>query len=271
VTSQLVFTLAAPLGSFATSFSAANSAVKATVLEPTKSALVGLIGAALGYDRIELGKLGMNLAVAVRTGCRPRHADQGDFHTVTPATRPERPAGVSWTRFEEVRHHLSGIDTGGSIISRREYWSAGLWTVSVASLTTDAPSVDVLASALLSPHWLLYVGRKACALGLPPDPIVVEAEGPEKAHEMYGWPWTRRPALAEWLEPLRPITQLVPLTFDLGGDEDRALYPGAGKPIRIEFRDDTTETGVTSTGALMRGNLSRRVGIVYVEARDHRV
>ena len=52
--------------------------------------------------------------------------------------------------------------------------------------------LERLDETLSAPHWVLYAGRKACALGLPPDPTILSGEGPLAALEAYGWPWTRR-------------------------------------------------------------------------------
>lgn len=192
---QLCFTLAAPYGSWGTSSrSSATTARKATDLDPPKSALVGLLGAALGLPRDRLGDLSTAIRVAVRTGVRPRHDLRPDFHTITSASRPE--GRERWSRFDELRQTLNGKEQSGALLSRREYWSCGLWTVAVVSDDPAFP-LDGLADALRRPHWPLYAGRKACALGLPPDPDLLTASGPIAALNAYGWPWTRLKSLSD--------------------------------------------------------------------------
>ena len=221
---HLVFTLAAPYGAWGSaSLSSATTAHKATELDPSKSALTGLLGAALGFARPRLGELAKHLRVAVWVLARPERDPAPDYHTIT---RADPPSGREhWGRFEELRSHLAGGEAKGSLISRREYWSGGLWTAAVWS---DHPEAGPgrLAEALAAPRWPLYAGRKSCTLGLPPDPEVIAAAGPVAALRAYGRPEERHPALAPLLKRLTART-------DGGGellfDPD---YPGAPPPNR---------------------------------------
>jgi len=84
VTRHLVFTLYAPFGSWgAASLSAANQAYRATELSPPRSALTGLIGAALGQRRQELAELAQMLLFDVREGLSPVRDLTPDYHTTT--------------------------------------------------------------------------------------------------------------------------------------------------------------------------------------------
>jgi CRISPR system Cascade subunit CasD len=252
---HLVFTLYAPYGAWgAASASSATTAYKATELEPSRSAVIGLLGAALGRERARLPELDRALFVAVREVLAPRRDPKPDYHTVTPARRPN--GRERWTRFEELRPHLAGNDKqGGSILSRREYWTNGLWTVALARSPAEGPSLKTLAEALSRPVWLLYGGRKACGLGLPPDPEVIAAHGPVEALAAYGLPWTRRPALAAILAPLadavRTQTGFGRLLYD-------AAYPGApDPPLRTVARRDRTDHLLQPSGRLFRRYLTR--------------
>ncbi|WP_051341591.1 type I-E CRISPR-associated protein Cas5/CasD [Azospirillum halopraeferens] len=223
---QVCFTLMAPYGAWgAASLSSATTAWKATESDPPKSALIGLLGAALGLERGGLAALSAALRVAVRTGIRPVRDPRPDFHTVSRARRPE--GRGRWSRFEEVRPALAGQEHTGALLSKREYWSCGLWTVALAAVDPDAAPPDRLAAALASPRWPLYAGRKSCTPGLPPDPEIVTAAGPAAALAAYGWPWQRRPAMAAALAPLIRWKAERGETETLAWDED---YPGAPEP-----------------------------------------
>lgn len=218
---QLCFTLCAAYGAWGVSLSSATTAWRATDLDPPKSALVGLMGAALGLERPHLGDLAAAVTVAVRTGSRPTRESRPDYHTVSRARKPRD--RTRWSRFEELRPALSGLEHPGALLSRREYWSTGLWTVAVAAAPDLLARLD---GALQQPRWVLYAGRKACTLALPPDPQTVVAPGPFVALEAYGWPWTRHPGL-EMLTAERH--GLPPLTAPFGADElllADADYPG---------------------------------------------
>lgn len=224
---QLCFTVMAPHGAWgAASPSSATTAWKPTELDPPKSAIVGLLGAALGLERTALGALAADLRIAVRTGIRPRHEPRPDYHTISRARRPEgRQHG---SRFEELRSSLSGNDDSGTMLSKREYWNCGLWSVAVSA--GGATELTDLTSALSAPHWVLYAGRKACMLGLPPDPALIEAAGPIAALSAYGWPWERHPALVAGDGALLPLLRLKEQLNEpemLALDED---YPGALPP-----------------------------------------
>lgn len=220
---HLCFTLAAPYGAWgAASQSSATTAWKATELDPSRSALTGLLGAALGLERAHLGRLSEALRFAVRTGIRPTRDPQPDYHTISRAHRPE--GREHWSRFEELRPALAGGKQEGALLSRREYWSLGLWTVAVATLDPAGVPLDRLEQALRTPRWPLYAGRKACTLGLPPDPGVLTGPGPLSVLLEYGWPWQRKPGLDRPLFLLRRAVEAAEAVQTLAVDED---YPGA--------------------------------------------
>jgi CRISPR system Cascade subunit CasD len=232
---QLCWTLMAPYGSWgAASLSSATTAWKATELDPPKSAIVGLLGAALGLPRNRLGDLSDAIRIAVRTGLRPRHDPRPDYHTISRARRPE--GRDRWSRFEELRSSLNGRDSSGALLSRREYWSYGLWSVAVTAIRPDF-TLQCMAGALTAPRWVLYAGRKSCMLGLPPDPRIEERPGPVAALAAYGWPWERRPALAETLKHLRKLMEGTEQRGQLAFDPDYPGIPvGNEAAIRREIR-----------------------------------
>jgi CRISPR system Cascade subunit CasD len=258
MTRHLLFTLQAPLGAWGSpSLSAANAAFKTTELEPTRSALVGLLGAALGWERDRLGELDAGLSFAVRIDLAPARDPKPDYHTITPA---DPPAGrAAWTRFEELRRHLMGGEAKGAILSRREHWTNGLWAIAVHA--RGNPPLEELADALRDPAWPLYVGRKACALGLPPDPAILEQPDLATALRIYGLPWTRHPGLQAVLSPL--IRQVLPrggtrLLLDID-------YPGAPPIRRIVERRDRPDPEPGGDGWLVRRFRTRQVGEALLE------
>jgi CRISPR system Cascade subunit CasD len=263
MTPQLVFALAAPYGAFAVSFNAANAALKPTQLDPPKSAIIGLLGAALGSERVALNALADGLFVAVRTGVRPRPDPKPDYHTVTPSHSP-REKGPR-TRFEELRPSgdLRRRTSTGSILSKRHYWQVGLWTIAIARRENHEPSLEEICEALTKPRWPLYAGRKAYSLGLPPDPIILNGRGPREALDAYGWPWTRHPALSERLSKLVHAVDTArqfELRYDLG-------YPDAPESsFEVEIADEPFHGGTEDR--LIRGFRTRQVGVLSVPAAN---
>jgi CRISPR system Cascade subunit CasD len=167
VTEWLVVTLMAPLASFG---ERAGNAERSTADRPTRSALIGLAGAALGIRRDDAAgqaRLAAGLRTAVLT------VDPGtllmDFHTYQslPSGRGRRPA----TRAEAL-HDRAEIVTS---ITRREYrsdvWYEAAYTVNIGAEISLAD----LESAFREPSFPLFLGRRSCPLGAPLDPRIEEA------------------------------------------------------------------------------------------------
>lgn len=168
--SFLVFRLYGPMASWG---EVAVGEARPSALHPTRSALLGLLAAALGLrrsDEAALSNLGRTLrfAVQVDSGGVPL----SDYHTAQ--VTPPRRGQVLATRPAQLRERRDALQT---ILSRRDYRCDALYTVA-AWLEGESPEVDLphLAAALDRPVFPLYLGRKSCPLALPLSPRVVEAE-----------------------------------------------------------------------------------------------
>jgi CRISPR system Cascade subunit CasD len=166
----LVFQLYGPLVSWG---GVAVGQIRHTETQPTKSAIIGLISAALGVRRDEeqrLRELADGYGFAVRTelsGVLER-----DFQTAeVPATtslkgQPHR------TRRDEVQAIRHGDNP---VLSFREYRTDSLNFIALWQKENAPYSLDSLADALKYPHFQLYLGRKSCPLALPLKPEKVSA------------------------------------------------------------------------------------------------
>ncbi len=138
---------------------------------PSKSAIVGLISAALGIKRDEedrLNTLAKSIGVAVQLNSAGTVLK--DFHTVQ-APKQESKV-VHYTRQAEL---LASPDKIGTILSRREYRCDSLSVVGI--YLKDALSgvtLQQIAEALREPAFHLYFGRKSSAPALPLAPKIVE-------------------------------------------------------------------------------------------------
>lgn len=144
---------------------------------PSKSAILGLIGAALGIERQDAPSQqalleGYTIAVEVhRRGNLLR-----DYHT----TQAPDSAGktVYRTRRDEL---VVGKSRLGTILSSREYRTDALAVVAVRTLA-DAPySLEEIKSHLLKPKFHLYLGRKSCPLAAPLQPEIQQGKKDFKA------------------------------------------------------------------------------------------
>jgi CRISPR system Cascade subunit CasD len=146
--------------------------LRPTALHPTRSALLGLLAAALGLRRdaereqAELGRT-LRFAVVVESAGVPL----GDYQTAQ--VTPPRRGRVDATRGAQLRGRHEEIAT---ILSRRDYRCDALYRVA-AWHEGELPQNDLeaLARALERPVFTLFLGRKSCPPGLPLSPRVLEA------------------------------------------------------------------------------------------------
>lgn len=137
---------------------------------PGRSAIMGLVAAALGIDRTDHEShlnLEKGLFYAVRTDM-PGHPFV-DFHT---AQVPKSRRGQKFA----TRRKALGAENLQTVLSRREWRVDSFFTVALWVRFPSSVNIEEIARALRSPSYILYVGRKAAPLGLPLNPSVVEAE-----------------------------------------------------------------------------------------------
>ncbi|SFN48022.1 type I-E CRISPR-associated protein Cas5/CasD [Xenorhabdus japonica] len=140
-----------------------------TSIHPTRSAILGLLGAALGIrrdDETQLAALQQSVKVAIKqsvTGSLMR-----DYHTSQVPYQEKKRTHL--TRKSE----LSDKSKLNTILSSRDYWADSLWIIAI-SLTEQASfTLSALHDALVKPIFTLSLGRKSCPLALPMMPQLVE-------------------------------------------------------------------------------------------------
>lgn len=201
----LVFTLASAFGAMG---DLAGHERRGTLPWPGRSAILGLLGAALGLRREDAAGLATLDPIRMAVGVHDEGAPMRDFHTVmsvpsAAAKRPDsRPAAL----------RAAGRDAN-TTITLRDYRVGPLYAVAL----WGAP-LEPLAGALRRPVFTLWLGRKSCPLAAPPDPRIVAAETPLVAlagARIPGFRWTRG-----WIDgpcSLRPPLRVVASDVDLGG------------------------------------------------------
>ncbi|AGG06996.1 MULTISPECIES: type I-E CRISPR-associated protein Cas5/CasD [Dehalococcoides] len=116
-----------------------------TALEPTRSGVIGLICAAMGIARDEDIARFDGIRMGVRVD-RDGKVEQ-DYHTA----------------LDVIKADGSGKDT---VVSYRDYLTDASFTVGLES--SDRNLLEKIAKALVSPQWVLFLGRKAFPLTKPP-------------------------------------------------------------------------------------------------------
>jgi CRISPR system Cascade subunit CasD len=159
----LVMRLYAPLASWG---EIAVGEVRHSAAYPSKSALLGLLGAALGVRRDDdEAQARLNTGYAFGVKLCSAGFPLRDYHTVQ---APQSKAKERYyTRRDEVeRGELN------TLLTEREYRCDALAVVAVAAIGGDAWPLPKLAEKIKAPGFPLYLGRKSCPLAMPLNPQV---------------------------------------------------------------------------------------------------
>jgi CRISPR system Cascade subunit CasD len=173
---HLVFQLHAPLAAMG---GVAVGDRRSGFDRPGKSAVLGMLAAGLGIDREDEGAH-TDLASGFGLGLGEIAAGRllRDYHTAqTPPQRKGR-------RFATRREELATNDLA-TILSVREYRTDICYLVALWARGSSRWELAEFVEALSRPHFTLYFGRKACPLGLPLGPRVIEADDPRTAMRIY--------------------------------------------------------------------------------------
>ncbi|WMY75234.1 type I-E CRISPR-associated protein Cas5/CasD [Buttiauxella selenatireducens] len=176
----LIFQLYAPLVSWG---EAAVGEVRHTSTVPSRSALLGLLAAALGIkreDEQQIQSFNQHYQFAIRP-LSSREQWLRDYHTVqVPKENRKR---RYYTRRDEL---ILSSEEPGTMLTSREYRCDACYHIAVRE-TPDAPfALEALAAALRMPVFPLYLGRKSCPPALPLNPQIIEGTLAEVFHKAYG-------------------------------------------------------------------------------------
>lgn len=188
----LVFQLYGPMSAWG---DIAVGEYRPSFAHPSKSAIVGLLAAALGIRRDEeehQKTLANACYFAVRVdamGILLR-----DYHT---AQVPSEKKGVTrYTRYSEL-----AVEDLNTILSSRDYRCDVAYSVAISlrddcegslrilaeRLNVQKFTLSVLAERLRKPEFALYLGRKSCPLALPLQPKVITATNFKKVLESHSF------------------------------------------------------------------------------------
>ena len=215
----LLFTAYAPMGSFGET---AVGEQRMSWPRPGRSAVFGLVAAALGIERTDEAahrsmETGLYYASKTYAAGRPFV----DFHT---AQTPKARRGQTYpTRREELK--ATDLHT---VLSRREWRADVYFMVSLWPRSEDAIDLEVIAKALRYPEFSLYLGRKSAPFGLPLNPIIVEAPSFMEAFENHEH--GEEEAVLKHIKRIGNATHAA-----IAFDEDA---PGAPRDYRVERRRD---------------------------------
>lgn len=132
-------------------------------LFPTRSGLLGLLGACLGIDRHDhagLEQLAASVEFTVRVDRRAPRPD------------PDQPAPKAAVKLPDFHTVLAARKVDGSanknpVVSRREYLFDAAFTVAVGEKSGASVNLEAIAHALRRPCFTPVLGRRACPIARP--------------------------------------------------------------------------------------------------------
>lgn len=176
----LVFQLIAPLASWG---DVAVGQYRGSRDAPGESALVGLLGAALGVQRDdEPAHAALRDGYALAVGTVDSGSLLRDYHTAQVPGRSDLKGRLQRTRRDELaipKHQLN------TILSTRDYRQGGEWMVAVQAMHGAPHELAALERALREPRFVLYLGRKSCPPAAPLAPKIIDADSAHSA--ILGW------------------------------------------------------------------------------------
>jgi CRISPR system Cascade subunit CasD len=225
--SVLLLRLAGPMQSWGTQ---SRFSVRDTGLEPSKSGVIGMLCAALGWQRERttfplagsdrtIEEFARSLRMAVRVDREGRLSR--DYHTAQQVIRAD------------------GKGIADTVISTRHYLADADFLVALAG---DAGLLKQLDESLAAPVWPLYLGRKAYVPGLQVRLDLVEGD---LVNVLATRPWRRRhsydkPEMEHDRRTPRPLRLVVETEFGVG-PEVRQDMPLSFHPRHYTIRHVRTE------------------------------
>jgi len=172
VTTSVLLRLEGPLQSWGTR---SRFPERDTETEPSKSGVLGLVGAALGMSRDDTMLLEQIAACRMVVRVDREGTLLRDYHTV----------GGGMFRGEP-----HSVFDAGTVLTSRHYLQGASFIAALGY--EDAKFATRVDEALGAPKWPLALGRRACAPSLPVRAGLVTAP-PEEAVRQALWPSARRP------------------------------------------------------------------------------
>ncbi len=176
---HLIFTLYSPLQSWGT---IAIGERRETFTHPSKSSILGLVGASLGIPRntskphvIDQQHLELQNSLGFAVAIQQPGVLISDFHT-TQVSKKNRTPLIS-TRMDEIEFSASNKPNISNIISYRDYLCDAIFIICLWCKDSKSPiSLEKISRTLKQPQGNLYLGRKSCPPALPLNPQIIEAK-----------------------------------------------------------------------------------------------
>ncbi|WP_049722721.1 type I-E CRISPR-associated protein Cas5/CasD [Gilvimarinus polysaccharolyticus] len=158
--------------------------VRSTRPAPSRSAVIGLLSAALGLRREqedEIARLNSSIGMMIKSESDGRLLR--DYHTTQVPSADKK---AIWPhRKAELENTPRNVNT---ILSTRDYRVDGHWLVALTLRDDSHYTLEAIRDALSEPVFPLYLGRKSCPLATPIYPLLLDAGDVHQALESYQFP-----------------------------------------------------------------------------------
>lgn len=131
---------------------------------PTRSALLGLLGACLGIRRNEYDRqqqLADSVLFAVRKDCRKVQTVWGEVKALSVIKMTD------YHTVKDAREDYAGLKSHGTIQTWREYLLDAEYTIAVWTNDGAVIPLSELENAVQKPAFTPYLGRRSCPLAQP--------------------------------------------------------------------------------------------------------
>jgi CRISPR system Cascade subunit CasD len=143
-----------------------------TETRPTKSAIAGILSAAMGLERYDqrIGSLFTDFDYAIASA--GKESKMLDYHTIETSV-PGKDSEITnvGPRPTELRRDWKLRNT---ILSEREYICNGYYTVFMIQKQPSFTTLENMRDSLVNPTYAPYLGRKSCPLSFPMMPEIVD-------------------------------------------------------------------------------------------------
>lgn len=201
-------------GAMASWGSTAIGGVRPSGTVPSRSAVVGLLSAALGLRREqehEIARLNDSIGIAIKS------ESEGwllrDYHTTQVPSADKKAIWLS--RKAELENSHRNVNT---ILSTRDYRADGHWLIALTLRESADYTLEALRDALNEPIFPLYLGRKSCPLSVPAHPVLFDTDNLYRAFDEYQFPISPHSAAEDVL--YRPV-----ITYEWDDGVEIGLQP----------------------------------------------
>lgn len=147
---------------------------------PTRSAVVGLLGACLGIDREDIqGRADLNASFELTVRADRRKVQTEQFGQIKEIT-------LTMQKMTDYHTVLDARKVGGgarpeAIVSRREYLCDAEFSLALGFRNNAVFNLEKVKNAIQKPHYTPFLGRRSCPIQHPLFKTIISAENAQQA------------------------------------------------------------------------------------------